>query len=154
MAYLWKPVTEEEARQRSYYGFGGWMWLLYVLLLYLVGVRLSTVFVAPQFDLEVAYETTRQAKTMEYFAFVEILLWSPFLLLAPFGHRLMPRLAIYGFFAWWVAQLIVTVFVVDIATNKVLVANAISTIVTAICVSYLVRSRRVNLTYRLRERTN
>jgi sterol desaturase/sphingolipid hydroxylase (fatty acid hydroxylase superfamily) len=152
MAAQWKAVAEEEARQRKDYGFGGWMWPLYLLLLYLIWTRLSMVFRVPQFDLEMVYETARQAKTMEYFAFVEILLWVPFLVLAPLGHRLLPRLATYAFGAWWALTVIMMVFVIDISMGKSAFAVGFSTVVAALYVSYLARSRRVNLTCRLRER--
>jgi hypothetical protein len=152
MAGEWRSVSAEEARAKKHYGFGGWMWLLYALLLLLVWARLSMVFKMPQFDLEIMYETAGQAQTIEYFAFVEILLWMPFLVLAPVGHRLLPRLATYGFLAWWVLTVIMLTLVIDIAAGKVGAAIGIATIVTAIYVGYLARSRRVNLTCRLRER--
>lgn len=152
MAVEWKSVTIEDARQKSYYGFGGWMWPLYGLLLYLIWVRLSMVFRVPQYELETMFESARQAEIMEYFAFLEIILWLPFLVLAPISHRLMPRLAICGFCAWWVLQAIVMLVFIDIAAEKIIVANVISTIITVLYVLYLSRSKRVNLTCRLRER--
>ncbi len=125
----WVSVTEDEARQHPFHGFGGWLWGLYAVELFGLGMTLYSV-------LQVVRLVGVEELTKPSIAgvWLHLLLGMLFLILAPLRARAMPPGV-----------------PVDLSTVAPMLAwTAWGVVYTA----YLLGSRRVNVTYRHRVRAD
>lgn len=140
----WKTVSPEEARQVPHYGFGGWLLAFYIgLIIYLVVWILAFFLPAPpQWD-----PGLYQANIA-----LTIVLWLPFLFLAPRKEPMMPKVTIS--LMWlslaisWLIYFRATSFEIALVIPILVIGVAFALLMTW----YFRSSKRVNVTYRHRVR--
>ena len=158
----WEHVSDQEAIEVKYYGVRGWLKFFYVLAV-LGFLRSLFDLIFPDPILLEMYGGS--AGMMQAIILVSLALQIPFLVLTPIAHPLMPSVTI-------VCTWIQTVFVLTLMTNfdemfatmypdeaSPEVSAIVMTMVMIISISgaalwtwYLLRSKRVNVTYRNRVR--
>jgi hypothetical protein len=149
---IWQTISISEASARSAYGFGGWLISFYIYALFLLGWHLSSLL-GDGSGMLMMFETPDNVARMKVVLILKSLLWLPFLILTPMKNPLMPALTIGCLVAATLIDGITVIFLLDLNSMKVLAINVFNLVVLAVYSAYLIRSKRVNLTYRLRERT-
>jgi hypothetical protein len=146
----WTPVTEDEARLHPLYGFGGWLYGVYAVEVLGLALTLEGVIrVVSDFGIE------QLANPGFGVIWLHLALNLPFLLMAPMKARAMPMVSIV---CYWVGMLFsMGMFLtmpgplMDVSIlARVLFWVAWGVVFTL----YLLRSRRVNVTYRHRVRAD
>ncbi len=142
-------MTEEEAWQHSLYGFGGWLYVIYGIELLLLGNTLYSI-------LDIAHRAGIGTILSPGFATicVHVALAVPFLVMAPMRARAMPLVAILCFWvsvAWSFGYMLL-ISLAPVMELAFIVPMLLGPVWGAVFTLYLLRSRRVNVTYRLRVR--
>lgn len=158
----WEHVSDDEAIEVKYYGVRGWLKFFYVLAI--LGL-LRSVFDLIYPDPIMLEVLGGSAGMMQAVTLFSIALQIPFLVLTPIAHPLMPSVTI-------VCTWIQTIFILTLMSNldetlatassdevppeifaiMTAIAMIVSIGVAALWTWYLLRSKRVNVTYRSRVR--
>lgn len=139
----WTVVSKGEAQQNPYFGFRGWLLLLYLLAVVGLIQNLIVVFASPDPDLVEIFGGNPDVMRGVYVVYG--IVWAPFLVLAPLRNSLTPKVWIGG--AW------VSVVVYAAAVNMpgrldaMIGQIAIGVVVTLLMTWYVLHSKRVNVTY-------
>ena len=152
MADEWKNLTLNEAQQRKYFGFSGWLLVVYAVALLLQLWHLNSAVGSGE-ALAVMFEGEENAAIMRAVKWIQVLVWLPFFVLAPLKHRLAPVAAIAAAVLAMAAEVGAVTLMMNIAANKQIVIVVMNLMIMLLFVIYMLRSKRVNLTYLLRERT-
>jgi len=147
----WRTLSHTEAQQRDKYGFGGWLIAFYILALFLVSWHLSSLAGGAQ-GLMRMYETPDNVAKMQITLGIKVLLWIPFLVLTPMKQPLMPAATVTCIGAMVLIEGVTVLFFLDLSPVKTVVINVFNLVILVSYTAYLMRSERVNLTYRLTER--
>ena len=140
----WKAISTEEAKSHAEYGFGGGLYLVYALSIIWCIHSFYIVFLDTGYALtrSYGYENFTMA---DFTSFIQIMLTLPFLYLAPRLHPVMPNVAISLFSVNWAIW-----FTFGMITPNSIIVSLIVSGVSLFMVVYLMRSTRVNVTYRNR----
>jgi hypothetical protein len=139
----WKVLSREQAQQSPYFGFRGWLLLLYLLTLVAIIQSLVWVFSPPtQGDLDVF---SGNPDIRRGFDIVTVVVWAPFLILAPLKHPLTPKVWIG---ANWIT-VIISAAISDWSSqiNVTIAMTAIGIVIAVLLTWYVLHSKRVNVTY-------
>ena len=144
----WRDVSDQEAVDTEYYGVGGWLMLFYVVaVLSLASSVLDVIAPDPKV---VAMLGDSMSMTRAYSA-IATALQIPFLVLVPMKHWLMPPVEIACTWLQLVMFFPVSIGLAEMTNGTVAVIVTILIVVlAALWTWYLLRSKRVNLTYRSR----
>lgn len=145
----WQALNIDEAERGRLYGFGGWLYAFYGIALFRIAT-LAMMFVGDDAGRMRMFESEANLEIMQWVWVIQILLILPFLILSPLRHPEMPRVTVATWWFAFVLELGVIVVAVPIAQNKVIAISVIDIIYALAFTWYMSRSRRVNLTYRLR----
>ena len=143
----WQALTADEARAHQLYGFKGWLIAVYALALVLFVLNVRSITGGDAMML-IMFETEPQVAFMRWVIALQCLAVLPFLLLAPFKHPLMPIAALVGFAIDALARPVTAALLININNTKVMAITGTHLLLGAIFISYLLLSRRVNVTYR------
>ncbi len=147
----WTNITEDEARLHPLYGFAGWLWAIYAVEVLGIGMTLEgVVTVATQYGVE------NLANPGFGVVWLHVLLNLPFLLMAPMKARAMPIVSII---CYWVGILFSLGTLLTFPSSMGMDISILARIAFwiawgAVFTLYLLRSRRVNVTYRHRVRAD
>ena len=147
----WRTLSAEEARGRDLFGFGGSLLVVYGLAAFMLAWQLYGATNSTG-GLDIMYDGPENAFVMQHVLTLKALSWIPFLILAPMQHRLMPRIVLICIAATFLLDFVAINFVIGLPLPKSIGVNTFNLVVAAGFAWYFLRSRRVNLTYRLRER--
>lgn len=138
----WRTISIEVASQHPLYGFGGWVLVLFVLdVLALVAIW-SGMLLAPD---EVASAYSGSSVAAVFSCLLGSALILPYIVLAPMKSSLMPSLTIIC--AWVGVVLALPMNLYFLGLGAALGGAASGTFWALIMTLYIVRSRRVNVTY-------
>lgn len=146
----WTKIGEDEARAHPLYGFGGWLWAVYAVEVLGVALTLEGV-------IRVVRDYGLNPLTNPSFGIVwlHLLLNLPFLLMAPMKARLMPVVAIACYWVGIAFSLGTFVTMPGPLMNVSILARVLFWVAWGVLFTvYLLRSRRVNVTYRHRVRAD
>ena len=147
----WTIVSKEEAQQNRYYGFKGWLLLLYLAFLYGIIQNLIVVF-APPGSVLADYAGGGNPdmfggdhNVMRGVFLAQALVAVPFLVLAPLKHALTPKVWIGSV---WIG-VVVSAATIDMPgqTDAMLGLIAFSVVLALLITWYALHSKRVNVTY-------
>lgn len=144
---VWKNVSKDEARAHPLYGFRGWMlslWILYFLGWLVNFANLSGLNDAALISL---YGTENMGM-VKFSVAMSQLLALPLLVLAPLRHSMMPKMSIICLWLGAVLGFGITFSILPIW--MALSGSAVGVILSALWTWYLLKSKRVNVTYNLR----
>jgi len=145
----WTAITEDDARLHPLHGFGGWLYGVYAVEVLTLAFTLEGVVrVARHYGIE------QLANPSFGIMWLQVALHLPFLLMAPMTARAMPPVSIA---CYWASVLFsLGVFVVPgLLMDLEVIARALFWIAWGVMFTlYLLRSRRVNVTYRHRVRAD
>jgi hypothetical protein len=147
----WQNISPEEARSKNRFGFGGWLIGFYIYALFLVGWHLSSLL-GDGSGMLMMFETPENVAKMRVVLMIKTVLWIPFLVLTPLRHRLMPMASMACLVAATLIDSFAVTFLLELDQTKVLAIDGFNLLILTVYAVYLTRSKRVNLTYRLRER--
>ena len=147
----WRHLSLEETQSRKLYGFGGSLIIVYVLAAFLLVWQLYGATNSRN-GLDLMYDGPENAFVMQHVLTIKALSWIPFLILAPMRYRLMPRIALICIAATFLMDFVAINLVIALPMPKSMGVNIFNLVVTAGFAIYFLLSKRVNLTYRLRER--
>lgn len=148
----WRNLTLDEAQGRDLFGFGGSVIVACALAALLLVWQLYGALNAGQ-GLVQMYESEENAAVMRVVLIIKALSWLPFLVLSPMRHPLMPRVTLICIAAAFLLDVVAINFIIGLDFPKSAGVNVFNLIIAVAFSIYLIRSKRVNLTYRLRERT-
>ena len=139
----WTVVSKDEAQQNPYFGFRGWLLLLYLLTVVALIQGLIVVFSSPDPDLVEIFGGNPDVMRGVYVVYGIVL--APFLVLAPLRHSLTPKVWIGG--AW--INVIVYAAAVNMPgrINAMVGMIAFAVIVASLMTWYILHSKRVNVTF-------
>ncbi|MEN3976452.1 DUF2569 family protein [Emcibacter sp. SYSU 3D8] len=143
----WTSVTEDEAMLHPLYGFGGWLYAVYAVEV--LGLALTLEGIVRVVDEAGAGQLANPGFGLVW---LQVLLNLPFLLMAPMKARAMPAVAIG---CYWVGMVFSLGMVVTLPSSVDMDASVLARVLVwfvwgAVFTLYLLRSRRVNVTYRHR----
>lgn len=143
----WTNVTEAEARENKLYGFGGWLYAFYAYAIVECFLPMIGVFGEGR-GLETMYGADNLAMMRMVMA-ANMVLPLPFLILAPLKHPLMPIATIITF--WASAILFLAAMTIGgVALQTILIVVSLNALTAAAYTLYVLRSERVNVTYKHR----
>ena len=142
----WKKVSPDEAKKDPSYGLWGWLLLFYLMFLFAFLEGLARIFGFVSDDLtETEFLVSQPIEETLFIYGLQL----PFLILAPIKHRLMPKLTIA---ATWLSLLSL---LTGLGRNEYGEVVVIFALITPVLFTwYLLRSKRVNVTYRHRRPIN
>lgn len=156
----WKIVTRDEARSNPYFGFGGWLLIIYLGTAYgVVSPVADWILGSYQSGMDLSYYQLSadihfggNLDTLWRLTVFQAMLALPFLVLAPVKHALTPKVWIAGIwigFAAWFA-------VIDMPGQvNTKIVNVVFGLVWGVLMTwYILASKRVNVTYLNRVPTN
>jgi hypothetical protein len=149
----WRDVTPEEAAGKRSYGFGGSLIVAYLLAAFLLVWQMYGALNTSQ-GLALMYGSEENAAVMRVVLIIKALSWVPFLVLAPLRHRLMPLITLTCIIATFLIDMIAINFIIGLPMPKSIGVNVFNLIIAGTFSLYFLMSKRVNLTYRLRERAS
>ena len=137
-----KEISTEEAQKHPEYGFGGGLYLVYVIAIIWSLHSVYIVFLDTNYELVLfyGYENFTMA---DFVSFLQLVLTLPFLYLAPRLNPVMPSVAVSLFSVNWMIW-----FTLGMVSPRAIPVAIVVTLVSAFMVTYLIRSTRVNVTYR------
>ena len=144
----WTFVTDDEARAHPLYGFGGWLLVVYGVEILLLAYTLFNIA-------SIAMKAGAETLLMPGFAVVwaHVALALPFLVMAPLKARAMPLVAILCCWVGAAWSLSSYLAVPSLLGNAAIIFPAVLSLAWRVVFTvYLLRSRRVNVTYRGRVR--
>lgn len=147
----WRHLTLAEAKQRNLYGFRGSVLVVYLLAAFLMVWQLYGAANTSN-GLDLMYDGPENAFVMQHVLTLKALLWIPFLVLAPMRHPLMPSVTLICIATAFLMDFVAINFVIGLPIPKSMGVNIFNLLIAAGFGWYFMRSKRVNLTYRLRER--
>ena len=145
----WTKIAEDEARLHPLYGFGGWLYGVYAVEVLTLAFTLEGVVrVAQHYGIE------QLANPSFGIMWLQVVLHLPFLLMAPIRARAMPLVSIVCYWAGILFSL--GVFVAPgLWMDLEVIGRALFWVTWGVVFTlYLLRSRRVNVTYRHRVRAD
>lgn len=152
MSREWRNLALADAKNQDLYGFGGWLLVMYGLAVFLLAWQLFGAFNPDQDGLAQMYGSPANAAIMRVVLIVKALSWIPFLVLAPLRSRLMVPVALACILATFLLDAVVVNVSLGLPAAKAMGVNTFNVVIAAAYTLYLLKSKRVNLTYRLRER--
>lgn len=140
----WNEISAEEAEKHPEYGFGGGLYAVYAICILWCLHSIYIVFLDADYVLtrSYGYENFTMA---DFTCFIQIVCALPFLYLAPKLHPTMPSVAVSLFSVNWFIW-----FTFGMISPKAIPVSIIVTVASAFMILYLMRSARVNVTYRKR----
>ena len=137
-----KEISTEEAQKHPEYGFGGVLYLVYAIAIIWSLHSVYIVFFDTNYELVLfyGYENFTMA---DFTSFLQLVLTLPFLYLAPRLHPVMPSVAISLFSVNWMIW-----FTFGMISPRAIPVAIIVSLASAFMIIYLIRSTRVNVTYR------
>ena len=139
----WKVVPRDEAQQKPYFGFRGWL-LLFYLLTILSCLQAVAVLLSP-LDAQAVEAYGGNPAVARTFFVTYAVIHIPFLVLAPLKHPLTPKI--------WIGTLwvIVVMYVILIdmpgRIDSMIVGIALAVVIASLMTWYVLHSKRVNVTY-------
>ena len=138
----WTAVTEDEARLHPLYGFGGWLYALYAVELFGLAMTIYSLLRVVQLA-----GVDQLLHPSMGFVWLHLLLGLPFLVLAPMLARAMPVVSIICYWAGTLLGLRLF-FLPGLHLDVMILAPMLFWAAWGVVFTvYLVRSRRVNVTY-------
>ncbi len=144
----WKSLSKEEAMRSPYYGLKGWLMVFYVL---------TALGIVPYLGLMISPPTSGSGDVgmTRVFLLIHVTLSVPFLILAPMKHPLMPKVVIiclWMSFASRASPMYPAALASASGTatylSSVNLFGVIGAGVVAVLITwYMLRSKRVNVTY-------
>ncbi len=144
----WKSLSKEEAMRSPYYGLKGWLLVFYVL---------TALGIVPYLGLMISPPTSGSGDVgmTRVFLLIHVTLSVPFLILAPMKHPLMPKVVIiclWMSFASRASPMYPAALASASGTatylSSVNLFGVIGAGVVAVLITwYMLRSKRVNVTY-------
>jgi hypothetical protein len=133
----WKDVSPEEAARHTLYGFSGWLVLYYALgvATFLVWFAFSVYSFAKGIEAHSVHGLV--LTTLASISLLQALFLVPFLIMAPLRHHAMPSVVTV---CLWFGVAVNLLYAPFIPAASHIVWAAIFTV-------YLLRSKRVNVTY-------
>lgn len=140
----WNEISAEEAQKHPEYGFGGGLYLVYLLSILWCLHSFYIVFLDTDYVLtqSYGYENFTMA---DFTSFIQIVVTLPFLYLAPRLNPVMPSVATSLFSVNWMIW-----FTFGMISPRAIPVAIVVSLVSAFIILYLMRSTRVNVTYRHR----
>ncbi len=139
----WVVVSKDEAQQNTYFGFRGWLLLLYVLTVVSVIQTLIAAFSSLDPLVVEGFGGNTVATRSIYIA--QGIVWVPFLVLAPLKHPLTPRVWIGC--AWISGIAFVATINMPGQIDAMIGWIAFVVVITLLLTWYALHSKRVNVTY-------
>lgn len=139
----WQTIPQEEAQKHPYYGFGGWLLVLYLLTLLSTVMLLLQAFVLPEPPAAAALEGRPGAMRTIHVAYAAI--WIPFLVIAPLKHPQTPR--VWLGCIWGNAAVYITSTSLIAPISQMLVPISVNLLISVAVTWYVLSSKRVNVTY-------
>jgi len=139
-----KEISTEEAQKHPEYGFGGGLYLMYVVAIIWCLHSAYIVFLDADYEL-IRFYGFENNTMADFTSFLQLALTLPFLFLAPRLNPVMPSVAISLFSVNWMIW-----FTFGMVSPRAIPVAIVVTLVSAFMVTYLIRSTRVNVTYRNR----
>jgi len=143
----WKPISRDVAVEHPLHGFGGWLLALWILMALMQVINLLTVIGFSDDALAMAYGYDNVG-WLKLSAAVSVLLWVPFLVLAPMKHPLMPKITIIAIWSGVALSFITLLILTSFMFALTGIAGGV--ISSGLLTLYLVKSKRVNVTYHYR----
>ncbi|MGB0552840.1 MAG: hypothetical protein ACPGQV_09725 [Alphaproteobacteria bacterium] len=139
-----KEISTEEAQKHPEYGFGGGLYLVYVVAILWSLHSAYIVFLDTDYKLVLfyGYENFTMA---DFTSFIQLGLTLPFLYLAPRLNPVMPSVAVSLFSVNWMIW-----FTFGMISPRAIPVAIVVSLVSAFMIIYIMRSTRVNVTYRNR----
>ncbi|MAG98902.1 MAG: hypothetical protein CMM08_19690 [Rhodospirillaceae bacterium] len=139
----WAIVSKNEAKQNQYFGFRGWLLILYLVWAADVVLDLKVVFGSPDSDLLDYFGGNQDEMRVAYF--LTAIVWVPFLVLAPLKHWLTPKVWIG---TSWI-EVIVFAAAPDMSgrVDAKIGADIVGVVGAIFATLYVLNSKRVNVTY-------
>ena len=144
----WKSLSKEEAMRSPYYGLKGWLLVFYVL---------TALGIVPYLILVISPPTNGSGDVgmTRVFLLIHVALSVPFLILAPMKHPLMPKVVIiclwlsFASYAWpmYLAALASASGTARYLSSVNLFGVIGAGVVAVLITWYMLRSKRVNVTY-------
>jgi len=138
----WRTISMEVASQHPLYGFGGWVLVIFILDVLVLLAIWSGMLLAPQ-EVSSAYGGSMAAALLSCLLGSALIL--PYLVLAPMKSAWMPPLTIIC--AWAGVVLALPMNLYYLGTGAAMGGALSGTFWALITTLYIVRSRRVNVTY-------
>jgi len=152
MSAQWRSLDLVEAQGRPLFGFGGSLLVVYGFAAFLLAWQLFGGLNPNGEGLAKMYGSADNAAIMRVVLVIKALSWLPFLVLAPLKHPLTQKVALACIGATFVLDAVVVNVVLSLPAAKAMGVNGFNLIVALAFGWYFLRSKRVNLTFSLRER--
>jgi len=137
-----EKVSAGASRDARSTGFGGWLALLWIFAVLMVGWHFTTVIGAGR-GLDLMFESPGNAAIMRAILWLKVWLWAPFLILAPLGHRLMRAVTLVMLLTSVVGETAAVVYLLDLSAGKVVAISAFNALIALLFGFYLGFSQRV-----------
>ena len=135
----WTVVSKDEARQNTYFGFGGWLLLFYLGMAGALIMSLVDLF------------SHADPRVVEIYGgnlavyMIGAAVWVPFLVLAPMKHSLTPKVWIW---CTWINALVYAIAFDPPGGVDAKILQIVGVVVfTSLMTWYILHSKRVNVTY-------
>lgn len=146
----WTTITEDEARLHPLYGFAGWLWAVYAVEVLGIALTLEGVITVVR-----DYGLNPITNPSFGIVWLHLALNLPFLLMAPMKARLMPVVSIACYWVGIAISLGTFVTMPGPLMNVSILARVAFWVAWGVVFTlYLLRSRRVNVTYLHRVRAD
>ena len=147
----WRPVSLDEARRKELYGFRGSLIVVYAITILLAVWQVAGSLIRSGGLIEM-YGSAENADIMRSVMQIKALCWVPFFVLAPACRPQAYPAALISLAATWLMDTVVINFVLVPDVPVAISMNLFNIVVAGGLTAYFLRSERINLTYRLRER--
>ena len=147
----WRQLQADEARVSKLYGFGGWLVALYCWAIFLTVWQLFGGLNAGE-GLAKMYGSAEGAAIMRVVLIIKALSWLPFLVLAPLRHKLMPAVTLVCVLGTFLLDAVIVNAYLGLPMMKYIGVNVFNGLIAFGYSAYLLYSKRVNITYRQRQK--
>jgi hypothetical protein len=139
-----KEISTAEAKKHPEYGFGGGLYLVYVFAIIWCLHSVYIVFLDADYELVLFYGFENFTMA-DFTSFIQLILTLPFLWLAPRLNPVMPSVTVSLFSVNWMVW-----FTFGMISPRAIPVAIVVSLVSAFMIIYIMRSTRVNVTYRNR----
>jgi DMSO/TMAO reductase YedYZ heme-binding membrane subunit len=146
----WQALSITEAHDKKLYGFGGWLITLYVIAAFLLVWQLYGALSSGDGLLKM-FGNPENAAIMRVVLIIKGLSWLPFLILVPLRKQSMPAVTLVCVLATFLLEAVTVNAFLGLPATKLIGVNVFNVLIAFSFSAYLVLSKRVDTTYRLRE---